>query len=127
MTRLPVLVSRCLLGVPCRYHGRPTVYHARIRKLAESGRYELVPVCPEVDGGLPVPRPPTRATSDGRLVCGGKDVTDAFVRGGALAVEAARAAGAEKAYLVRGSPSCDRERGVAARMLQAVGVQVVPV
>ncbi len=58
---------------------------------------------------------------------GGKDVTAAFVRGGQLAVEAARAAGAEKAYLVRGSPSCDRERGVAARMLLSIGVRIVVV
>ncbi|MBN2193342.1 MAG: DUF523 domain-containing protein [Polyangiaceae bacterium] len=89
-------------------HGRVV---ARIRKLAESGRYELVAVCPEVDAGLPVPVPPTRLAADGRLVCGGKGVTEAFRHGGELAVEAARAASATKAYLIRGSPSCDRERG----------------
>ena len=57
-----VLISRCFLGVPCRYHGKTTCWTgkpigrpglvARLRK-----RYTLLDVCPEVDGGLPVPRP----------------------------------------------------------------------
>jgi|GEM_PF-793745 len=125
--RQPILVSRCLLGVACRYHGRPTAEHSRIVRMLATGRYDTIDVCPEVDAGLPVPRPPTRADADGRLWCGGQDVTAAFVRGGKLAVDAARASGATKAYLVRGSPSCDRDHGIAARMLRAVGVKVIRV
>lgn len=125
--RQPILVSRCLLGVACRYHGRPTAEHSRIVRMLATGRYDAIDVCPEVDAGLPVPRPPTRADADGRLWCGGRDVTAAFVRGGKLAVDAARSSGATKAYLVRGSPSCDRDHGIAARMLRVVGVKVIRV
>jgi uncharacterized protein YbbK (DUF523 family) len=122
----PILVSRCLLGVPCRYHGRPTAHHARIRRLEATGRYRLVPVCPEVDAGLPVPRPPTRRRG-GRLVCGTEDVTEAFARGARLALATAQREGCAKAYLVRGSPSCDPDTGVTGELLRKHGLVVVKV
>jgi uncharacterized protein YbbK (DUF523 family) len=51
----PVLVSACLLGVPCRWHGRrAAMREALIQRLKE--RYVLVPVCPEQLGGMPTPR-----------------------------------------------------------------------
>jgi hypothetical protein len=46
---IPILVSRCLLGVPCRYHGREPATHCRIRRLLAGGRYVVTDVCPEVD------------------------------------------------------------------------------
>ncbi len=50
-----VAVSACLLGVPCRYDGSSKPVDAVMRL----GRcYKLVPICPEVAGGLPVPHPP---------------------------------------------------------------------
>lgn len=51
-----IAVSACLLGEACRYDGRskPCV---RVQELAALG-HELVPVCPEVAGGLPTPRTP---------------------------------------------------------------------
>jgi len=122
--RPAVLVSTCLMGVACRYHGRPCATHSRIRGMLDAGRVRLVPVCPEVSGGLPVPRPPTRP-KDGRLWCGGEDVTEAFEAGAQEALRVAVECGAKKAYLVRGSPSCDRDKGVAARLLQAHGIKVI--
>jgi uncharacterized protein YbbK (DUF523 family) len=124
--KIPVLVSRCLLGVPCRYHGRPTVHHSRLRALARTGKYVFVDVCPEVDAGLPVPRPPTRRRGR-RLWCDGEDVTEAFVRGAELALERAQATGAAKAYLVRGSPSCDKESGVTALLLSRHGLRIIAI
>ena len=60
--RPAVLVSRCLLGIPCRYHGSETVMGRHIGRPALIARlrkkYELLDVCPEVDAGLPTPRPP---------------------------------------------------------------------
>jgi len=132
MDRIPILVSRCLLGVPCRYHGRtprggtPGHAHCRIRALERTGRYLLVDVCPEVDAGLPTPRPPTRRVC-GRLVCGGEDVTEAFDAGAELALAAAEGSGAVKAYLVRGSPACDKHSGVAACLLARHGLTIVAV
>jgi len=42
----PVLISACLLGIPCRWHGRrPKKREALVARLKT--RYVLVPVCPE--------------------------------------------------------------------------------
>ena len=51
-----IAVSACLLGEPCRYDGRAKPC-ARVQELSDRG-HELVPVCPEVAGGLPTPRTP---------------------------------------------------------------------
>lgn len=125
--RPAVLISRCLLGIPCRYHGRTHVRGKRIgrpdlvRRLRQ--RYRLIDVCPEVDAGLPVPRPPTRIV-DGRWICDGRDVTAAFRRGARLALAAARKHGCQKAYLLARSPACDRDRGAAGRLLAEHGIKV---
>lgn len=50
-----VAVSACLLGEPCRYDGASKPC-AAVRDLALEPGVELVPVCPEVMGGLPTPR-----------------------------------------------------------------------
>ena len=47
------LVSACLLGVNCRYNGSGTREEA-LEKLFRRG--EVLPLCPEVLGGLPTPR-----------------------------------------------------------------------
>ena len=52
---MKILVSACLLGTPCRYDGASKA-NAAIMALQEG--YTLVPVCPEVLGGRPPPRPP---------------------------------------------------------------------
>ncbi|CUK15282.1 Uncharacterized conserved protein [Achromobacter ruhlandii] len=52
-----VLVSACLLGHPVRYDGRSVPGdHAVLAGWLDAGR--VVSVCPEVAGGLPIPRPP---------------------------------------------------------------------
>ena len=52
---MTILVSACLLGCPCRYDG---AVKADPRVLSLMERHTLIPVCPEVYGGLPTPRPP---------------------------------------------------------------------
>ncbi|MFZ5768299.1 MAG: DUF523 domain-containing protein [Bacillota bacterium] len=108
-----VLVSACLLGVRCRYDGgsnfSPEVAGAM-------GTCCLIPVCPEVLGGLPIPRPPAEVVGgDGTDVLArrarvvtreGGDVTDAFVRGAEEVLRLAKLAGAEEAWLKGRSPSC---------------------
>ena len=64
MTEKRVLVSACLLGMPCRYDGRAKPCEAVLR-LAAAGA-ELVPVCPEQLGGLPTPRTSAEIQPDGR-------------------------------------------------------------
>ena len=110
-----ILVSSCLLGEKVRYHGEDALCPSSIldRWRAE-GR--LVPACPELAGGLPVPRPPAEITGgDGASVLRGEafvgdrtgaDVTEAFLRGARATVDLALSAGARLAVLKDGSPSC---------------------
>ena len=63
-----ILVSACLLGMPCRYDGTGK-REAGLEKLREQG-HTLIPVCPEVLGGLPIPRPPAERQPDGRVITG---------------------------------------------------------
>lgn len=99
-----ILVSACLLGVPCNHRGRAA--DATVRD-ALSDRYRVVPVCPEVLGGLPAPRPAAEIQPDGRVVnVRGEAVTSAYERGAEAAVRIARATGATRAILKARSPSC---------------------
>ena len=133
-----ILVSRCLLGVPCRYDGRSKP-NAAVMALAEQG-HTLIPVCPEVDGGLDTPRPPAEVQPDGRVVNeAGVDVTTQYRRGAELALETAKQYGCTAAILKAKSPSCgDKEiydgtfsrtlidgQGVAAKLLTGAGLRVV--
>lgn len=113
MSDAPVLVSACLLGVDCTYRGgneeRPRVSEAL------AGRV-LLPVCPEVEGGLGVPRPRAEVEGgNGAAVLDGKarvrteagdDVTDAYVRGAEATLALARSEGTRLAVLKARSPSC---------------------
>ena len=63
-------------------------------------------VCPEVDGGLPVPRPPAERAGERVLTADGVDVTDAYERGAAIALSRACELGAPLAVLKANSPSC---------------------
>jgi uncharacterized protein YbbK (DUF523 family) len=56
----PIGVSRCLLGHAVRYDGDSKPHRVVIEQLSEL--FELVPVCPEVEAGLGVPRPPVQLT-----------------------------------------------------------------
>lgn len=83
-----VLVSACLLGVACNHRGQASPSRA-VEVLGT--RTRLVPVCPEVSGGLPTPRPAAELQADGRVItAAGVDVTDEYRRGAAHAVEVAR-------------------------------------
>lgn len=113
-SKVPVLVSACLLGRACRYdggHNRDVVLEEQLAARGE----RAVPVCPEDAGGLGTPRPAawmTGAAAEVLQGCArvvdvqGRDVTAQFVAGADAAVEAARAVGARRAYLKERSPSC---------------------
>lgn len=112
-TRPALVVSACLLGVACNHRGAGSPRSA-VQSLA--GTYRLVPVCPEVAGGLPTPRPaaevaPAGEDAAGRstsavLTAAGDDVTDLYRRGAEHTVALARATSAVGAVLKARSPSC---------------------
>jgi len=116
-----VLVSACLLGLPCRYDGKDKRNPELLKKL---GGKEVIPVCPEVEGGLPTPREP--ATREGDRVITNftrRDVTAFFKVGALKALEKAKKGGVKRAYLKSKSPSCG-EAGLTAEMLRKAGVEV---
>lgn len=99
----PVLVSACLAGEACRYDGGATP-HPLVLRLVEQGR--AVPVCPEVLGGLAVPREPVELRA-GRAICRrGRDVTAEFLAGSRAALRLALEHGCRRAVLKARSPSC---------------------
>jgi uncharacterized protein YbbK (DUF523 family) len=132
----PVLVvSACLLGVACNHEGRGSPRPV-VREL--EARYRLIPVCPEVLGGLTTPRPAAEIRGGAVVNTAGEDVSAAYRRGAEAAVAVARAAGATRAVLKARSPSCGASavydgsfsrtlvagEGVTAAALRAAGLDV---
>ena len=99
-----IVVSACLAGVACRYDG--TAFSCPpLAAMVESG--QAIAVCPEVLGGLPIPRPPAEMRRDGRIVTAtGQDLTKAYRTGGLAAVDIAVQNQCELAILKSRSPSC---------------------
>ena len=120
-----VLVSLCFTGEPCRYHGRSVPSPAKIKRLSE--RYLLIYACPEQLGGLPVPRPaaPLRNKNGDKLRdINGKDVSREFITGAKKTLQICLEHGIERAFLCKGSPSCDK-RGFAGELLLKHGIKVI--
>lgn len=103
MAKEKILISACLLGARVRYDGRDALSRAILNLQA---RYELIPLCPEVAGGLPTPRAPAEIVSGHVLTQHGEDISAAFQRGAALAVALAKRHGIKRAILKSKSPSC---------------------
>ncbi|MFP4660945.1 MAG: DUF523 domain-containing protein [Halanaerobiales bacterium] len=102
------IVSACLAGINCRYNGGNTE-NKTIKKLVQEGK--AIPVCPEVLGGLDIPREPCEIINDkngDRRVINseGNDVTEEFTRGAEKTLEIARIINASIAILQSRSPSC---------------------
>ena len=103
MSKPNLLISECLCGVCCRYDGD----HNKIDCLEElKSLYNLIPVCPEVLGGLLTPRPPAERIGDRVQARNGIDVTEQFKRGAELALAIAIDKNCLCALLKAKSPSC---------------------
>jgi uncharacterized protein YbbK (DUF523 family) len=111
-----VLISACLLGEAVRYNGGDKRSdHDILQRWLREGR--VVSVCPEIAGGLTVPRPPAEIAdgAGGMNVLAGtarvfastaEDVTAEFIRGAEVAYELAQTHRIRIAVLKEGSPSC---------------------
>ncbi|MFH1057213.1 MAG: DUF523 domain-containing protein [Pseudomonadota bacterium] len=112
-----ILVSACLCGQRTRYDGRVLAPHPALAGLDPAA---ILALCPEVLGGLAVPRPPARLKGatpgregldvlEGRarlMTADGRDVTAAFIAGAKEVLRQAQAAGVSAAWLKDRSPSC---------------------
>lgn len=131
-----ILVSECLLGVPCRYDKKSKPNEDVI---ALKERYELIPICPEVLGGLPTPRTPAEIQGDKVVRCDGVDVTKEYNKGAKKALEIALKNGCKFAILKSKSPSCGNKeiydgtytktlingKGITARILEKNKITVI--
>lgn len=96
-------MSACLLGECCKYNGS----HNRSEKvIALSNVFEMIPVCPERFGGLPVPRVPSEIRGGRVYTKTGEDVTAAFEEGAEQTLYIAREKNCPAALLKERSPSC---------------------
>ena len=130
-----ILISACLVGDNVKYDGGNNK-SPLIDKLLE--KYELIPFCPEVEGGLSTPRSPSER-KDGRVInMDGDDVTAAFERGAELAFNICLFLKIKKVILKERSPSCGKKEiydgsfshkvisgmGVTAEYLTSKGIEV---
>lgn len=131
-----LLISACLLGMKCRYDGKDN----KITYLDELKRkYHLIPVCPEVYGGLGTPRLPSEI-SGGRVINkAGADMSAYFEKGAEEALLLARMFHCRLALFKERSPSCGGKTvydgtfqgrltegsGIAALLLAKNGIKII--
>ena len=100
---MKIMVSACLLGEKCKYNGGNNRNPGLLHLL--SG-HKVIPVCPEVLGGLPTPRVPAEIVNGTVINREGVSVDDAFRRGAKKALEMARQEKPDLIILQSRSPSC---------------------
>ena len=98
-----ILVSACLLGYDCKYNGKNN-YNSKIVELLKT--HEVIPVCPEMFGGLSCPRIPCEKVGDRILDKEGNDCTKQFIKGAEEALNIAKEKQVDFAILQKRSPSC---------------------
>lgn len=110
-----ILISSCLLGFPVRYNGKGFKPESEIIEtwLREE---RLIGYCPEVEGGLTVPRPAAEIVGgDGQDVIiqkarvrshSGEDMTEPYLKGAEKALEIVQKNRIRIAVLKSNSPAC---------------------
>ncbi|MCR5005371.1 MAG: DUF523 domain-containing protein [Clostridiales bacterium] len=135
---MKILISACLIGTNCKYNGGNN-RNEKVMQFIEG--HDVIPICPEVMGGLPTPRVPAE------IVCGtvvnreGRSVDREYRRGAQKALEIAVREQPDLIVLQSRSPSCGAKqrydgtfsgtlisgRGVTAELLVQHGFHVVDV
>lgn len=131
-----VLVSACLLGYNCKYNGKNNL-NSKIVELLKT--HEVIPVCPEMFGGLSCPRIPCEKVGDRILDKEGNDCTKQFIKGAEEALNIAKEEQVDFAILQKRSPSCGNSviydgtfkgnliagNGVFAQKLQSLNIPIM--
>ena len=133
---MKIMVSACLLGENVKYNGGNNKSEALLA-LLES--HTVIPVCPEVLGGLPVPRTPAEIVKGTATNRNGESVDEAFRRGAQKALDIANREKPDLIILQSRSPSCGAKQiydgtfsgtlipgqGIFARMAEEAGFKVM--
>lgn len=124
------------MGINCRYNGKSEI----VKELEElKNKYNLIPVCPEIYGGLKTPRNPAERVKDKVLTNNGEDVTEGYAKGAEEILKLAKFYDCKYAILKERSPSCGFGRiydgtfskttidgnGVTADLLAKNGVKII--
>ena len=131
-----ILVSSCLLGLNCKYDGGNN-YSNEIDEFLKD--YDVIPICPEIMGGLPTPRVASERLGDKVITKDGKDVTEQYKKGAEETLFLAKKYDVKKALLKLRSPSCGSEKiydgtfthtvidgdGVTAELLKNNGIEII--
>ena len=133
-----ILVSGCLLGLNFKDDGGNN-YSEEIDEFLKD--YDVIPICPEIMGGLPTPRAGAERKGDKVITEDGTDVTKQFKKGAETVLFIAKKYNVKKALLKRRSPSCGSEKiydgtfthtvidgdGVTAELLKKNGIEIITI
>ena len=135
---MKIAVSACLLGENCKYNGGNN-YSEKVIEYIKG--HEVVPVCPEVLGGLPIPRESAEIVNGKVSHKDGTSVDKEFRRGAETALKIIKEQQVDFVILQSRSPSCGVNtiydgsfsgkiisgQGVFANLLQKNGIKVIDV
>ncbi|MBS6106029.1 MULTISPECIES: DUF523 domain-containing protein [Anaerococcus] len=135
---MKVAVSACLLGENCKYNGGNN-YNKKLVNFVES--YEVIAMCPEVLGGLAIPRPPAEIVNGLVRQKNGISVDNEFKKGAQKALNIIKKNKIGLVILQSRSPSCGvnnvydgsftgkliEGKGVFARILEENNIEVIDV
>ena len=135
---MKIMVSACLLGEKCKYSGGDN-YSEKVTEFVRG--HEVIPVCPEVAGGLSVPRDPCEIVNGVVTDCNGVSKDREFRTGAGICLKQAIAEKVDAVVLQSRSPSCGVKQiydgsfsgrliegmGVFAKLLADNGIRVIDV
>lgn len=133
-----ILVSACLLGVNCKYNGgnNPSEEVDEFLK-----NYEIIPICPEIMGGLSTPRVAAEQKGEKVITQDGEDVTKQYRKGAEECLFLAQKYNVKKALLKLRSPSCGygqvydgtfshtliNKNGITAQLFLENGIEIITI
>jgi len=135
---MKIAVSSCLLGDNCKYNGGNN-YSEKVIKFIE--KHEVISVCPEVLGGLPIPRESAEIVNGVVSLKDGSSVDKMFRDGAEKAIRIVKENNADLVILQSRSPSCGVNtiydgsfsgklipgQGVFSELLKKNGIKVIDV
>lgn len=102
---MKVLVSACLLGHNTKYNGKNNLNE---KLISLKDKLEFVLMCPEVEGGLSIPRTPAEIKDNKVINKDNIDVTNNYLKGANLALKKALKDNIKVAIVKEKSPSCGK-------------------